>query len=172
MPAHSINQRVSSASNCSTLAHLTLPQGFWTIRVSGNAPGSYWLWMGSKAKQHPVIDIGVLIYLILHPNVPVEFTVTEKEIWFAVENRSDFALQGLHLYTAGLHLRLLTERGDLIAEGRAQDFNGVQGESLSLGQGRPEPHYLVHITRTLEGGEPREGGRMAAVPAVLEMAVR
>lgn len=164
-------QRVSASADCRTQAELTLPQGYWTVRVSGNAPGAYWLWMGSKSEQHPLIDISVLIYLILHPNVPVEFVVKDKEAWFLVEKRSDSGIKGLNLYTPGLHLALYSEAGKLIAEGQPEDFRGSHGEALSLPQALSDPHYLVRLTRTQEDVEVAQGREFPLIPASLEMVV-
>jgi len=170
--AGNFQRRVSSAVDCSSLANLTLPEGLWTVRISGNAPGAYWLWMGSSAEQHPVIDVSVLIYLILHPNVPIEFTVKEKESWFAVAGSRDSVVRSFNLFGGGLHATLLTERGQVIAEGEARNFDGVPGESLSVQQSQSEPLYLLHLTRTVVGGGRDAEGRIMSIRARLEMVGR
>ncbi len=160
---------VSSAPDCSSLAEMTLPVGTWIVRVSGSAAGAYKLWMGSQAQQHPVLEIGALLYVILNPSGPVEFPVIEKDVWLAVEKRTHSPLQELELQTAGLHIRLLTENGKLIAEGRAKDFHGVPGESVLLPQSQSDSHYLAHVTRSLKGSATAEHKRLATISATLNM---
>ena len=160
--------KVSSSADCRTQAKIRVPQGRWTVKVSGNATGSYWISMGSDAEQHPLVDISVLIYLILHPNVPVEFVVKDIETWFLVEKRSDFGIKGLNLYTPGLHLALYSETGNLIAEGQPNDFRGKQqGETLTLPEALSYPYYLVRLTR--EGPLVAQGRELPVIPASIEM---
>ena len=162
--------KVTSSADCRTQAKLRVPQGRWIVKVSGNAPGAYWLRMGSDGEQHPVVDISVIIYLILHPNVPVEFVVKDKEAWFVVEKQSDYGIKGLNLHTPGLHLSLYTETGNLIAEGKPNDLRGSQGEALTVPEAlSSSPYYLVRLTRALEGATVAHGQELPTIPASLEM---
>lgn len=170
--AGNFQQRVSSAADCSTLASVTLPQGLWTVRVTGSAPGEYRIWMGSNADQHPLIDVSVLFYLIMHPNVPVEFSLEDREMWFAVETPQVSAPGGINLLGGGVHMRVLTERGVVITDGRPRNFDGRPGESVSLPRQVPEGRYLIHLTRMAEGASRETRGRMASVRGQLEMSGR
>jgi len=127
--------------------------------------------MGSHAEQHPLIDVSVLIYLILHPNVPVEFVVRDKEAWFIVENRSDFALKEINLYSTVLHLALYNEEGKLILDGKPGDFHGMEGEVLSLSEGLSEKQYLVRLTRATEALENSQRREFPIIRGSLEMVI-
>ncbi len=150
-------------ANCSQRIALDLPQGFNKVRVSGPGPGAYRLFLGSYAEQHPLIDMEVLFYLLLHPNVPIEIVVREPEAWYLLNNVSDFAFGGLRLEGSGLHLSLFDEAGEqLLGEGVPQ--TGFEGEILTVVGLSVENNHLLRVSRT---AEVLVGGELPLIPALL-----
>lgn len=143
----------TSSSDCGSQARVDMPQGFHVVRVSGEGIGAYRLWIGSYAEQHPLIDMERLIYLILHPNEPIEFSLLDPEMWFAVNYLGDLGMDGLRLEAAGLHMRLFDEAGEnLLAEGA--EVEGLVGQELTMPAGTEPGLFLLHLGRTeavLEG---------------------
>uniref|UniRef100_A0ABV6B3T9 S8 family serine peptidase n=1 Tax=Deinococcus oregonensis TaxID=1805970 RepID=A0ABV6B3T9_9DEIO len=157
----------ASSGDCADQARLVVPQGFITVAVSGSAAGEYSLWLGSTGEQHPVLSVKQLIYLILHPNVPVELTLREPIEHFLINKVSDLGLSSVELRGAGLHLTLYSEAGSLIAEG--ESFQGGAGERIELAQALPEQRYVLRVARTLEGEADSGGSIPVPVKATLNI---
>ncbi|MBA2665593.1 MAG: S8/S53 family peptidase, partial [Trueperaceae bacterium] len=156
----------ASSADCSVQATLAIPGGFHVVRVSGPAAGEYRLWLGSSAQQHPLVDIGRIIYLILHPNEPVEFILREPEAWFAFNVVSDFAATSLQLEASGLRMTLYAEDARTVL-GEGVVASDLQSVRLDLPGSSQESALLVRVTRgdpALVGGElPLIPGRLTAV---------
>ncbi|WP_019588398.1 S8/S53 family peptidase [Deinococcus apachensis] len=166
--AGTLLRTVTSSDDCGTLADLALPAGFITVQVSGAAPGAYAMWFGSYTEQNPVSSVKQLIYLIMHPEVPVELGLREPTQAFVLNKVSDYAMSGLNLHGAGLHLTLYSAVGEKLAEGQAHDFRDGPGEVLNLQRTLPDQQTIVQIDRVAEtpGDLP---GELAVVRATLEL---
>lgn len=150
----------TSSADCATQASVAIPQGFHVVRVSGGV-GEYRLWIGSRATQHPLIDVSVIIYLILHPNVPVELGLREPELWFVYNHVSDDPATGLLLEAAGLNLTLFSEDG---LQQLGESVASTDGQSHLLTLPATEAPFLVRVGRT----EPRiAGAELPLIPARL-----
>lgn len=153
----------TASAGCASQASIAIPQGFHFVRVSGAAAGEYRLWLGSQATQHPVLDISVIIYLILHPNVPVEFVLREPEAWFVLSHVSDYPSTGLRLEGAGLRLALYSEDGQQLL-GESVTSADLQTHTLTMPAAPPVGQYLVQVSRT----EPAlAGGVLPLIPATI-----
>jgi hypothetical protein len=152
----------TSSADCATQAVLTLPSGFQHVSVSGAGPAAYRVFLGSHGTQHPLIDIEELIYLELHPNVPVEMVVRRPEEWVVFQHVSDFAPQLVELLGQGLHMSVYDEAGEtLLGEGVTHQ-DGL-GETLDLSGAAAQPYYLLRLSRTVEA----VGDKLPTLPATL-----
>lgn len=151
-------------ATCSQPVSLNMPVGVHKVRVTGPGPGSYRLFLGTYAEQHPVIDLEAIFTLILHPDIPISFAVRQPEVWYLVHHLSEGAPSAMKLEGAGLHLTLYDEAGEtLLGEGVPQsDF---EGEILTLSGGDPTAvSFMLRVSRTFEA---LEGGELPLIPAQL-----
>lgn len=97
----------------------------------------------------------------MHPNVPVELTLRDPVQYFALDKVSDLGLTALDLRGAGLHMRLYTAAGQLLAEGVDQSPS-TPGETIAL----PAHHTILSVERADHLSTP-VSGEPVGVPARL-----
>lgn len=156
----------TTSADCSKPAEFSLPQGYFTVQVSGAASGAYSLSMGPTIKV--VLRYQNVELINVTPGQPIEIDLRDQSQAVVLNNLGQFAVSGLTLHGADLHMTLLSLEGRTLGTGQAQDFQDGPGEVINLPSTLQAGQALVQIDR-VQGALPTPQGIPAVVPATLEV---